>query len=61
MKAKVNLSAKIGGVQYNVTAGEVIPPALAEFYAANHAIESFAAAGAIELDAVPKPKKEVEK
>ena len=50
MKAKVKLSAKVGGVQYNVSAGEVIPPALAEFYAANKAIESLVKTGAIELD-----------
>ena len=58
MKAKVNLSAKIDGVQYNVNPGEKIPPVHAEFYARNGALESLAAAGAIELDAVSKPKKE---
>ena len=50
MKAKVNLSAKIDGVQYNVNPGETIPPALAEFYAANGAIDGLVATGAIEDD-----------
>ena len=58
MKAKVKLSAKIGGVQYNVRPGEVIPPVLAGFYAANGAIESLVATGAIEPDPIIKRKDE---
>ena len=50
MKAKVNLSAKIDGIQYNVSPGETIPPALAEFYAANGATDGLIAAGAIEAE-----------
>lgn len=51
MKAKVKLSAKIDGVSYNVNPGESLPPALAEFYAANGAIDGLIATGAIEDDA----------
>lgn len=57
MKAKVNLSAKIDGIQYNVSPGETIPPALAEFYAANGATDGLIAAGAIEAEALPSESK----
>jgi hypothetical protein len=50
MKAKVNLSAKIDGIQYNVSPGENVPPVLAEFYAANGATDGLIAAGAIEAE-----------
>ena len=63
MKARAQLNAKIGGIQYTVNVGESIPPALAEFYAANKAIDSMIAAGAIEEQhtealTVTKPKKD---
>lgn len=60
MKAKAQLNAKIGGIQYTVNPGEIIPRVLAEFYAANKAIDSMIAAGAIESEpvATAKPKKE---
>jgi hypothetical protein len=50
MKAKAKLSAKIDGIQYNVSPGETIPPALAKFYAANGATDGLIAAGAIEAE-----------
>lgn len=61
MKAKVNLSAKIDGIQYNVSPGETIPPALAEFYAANGATDGLIAAGAIEADVLPSESKQESK
>lgn len=57
MKAKARLSAKIGGIQYTVNPGEIIPPELAEFYAANKAIDGLVKSGAIEPDAPAATKK----
>ena len=48
MKALGKLSAKIGGIQYNVIPGDPIPPVLAKFYADNKAIDGLIKAGAIE-------------
>ena len=61
MKAKVNLSAKIDGVQYNVNPGEKIPPVLAEFYAANGATESLVKSGVIEAEILPSESKQESK
>ena len=61
MKAKAQLSARVGGVQYTVSPGETIPPALAEFYAASGAVESLVKSGAIEADEQKAEKKEEKK
>jgi hypothetical protein len=57
MKAKAKLSAKIGGIQYTVNPGENVPPVIAEFYAANKAIDGLIRSGAIEPDVESKKGK----
>ena len=57
MKAKAKLSAKIGDIQYTVNPGENVPPVLAEFYAANKAIDGLIRSGAIEPDVESKKGK----
>ena len=52
MKALGKLSAKIDGIQYNVNAGEQLPPALLKFYADNNAIDGLIKTGII-AESVP--------
>ena len=57
MKALGKLSAKIDGVQYNVNAGETIPPALMKFYADNKAIDGLVKTGIIADEKKPGDEK----
>ena len=57
MKAVSRIQARVGGVSFDIPAGREVPPELAEFYAANKAIDGLVKSGAIEPDAPAATKK----